>query len=353
MLINSVIREKRKQMGLTQEQMGSYLGVSTPAVNKWEKGVTYPDISLLPGIARLLNIDLNTLFDFNDNLTKQEIQTFSKKVVDIISEGSFIDGFTMGMEKIREYPNCTELIHSVAVILDGALIMYGHGVENKKDYEEQIINLYERVAKCDDNQIRNSAIFMLASKYNGKKEYVRAQEMIDMLPERSMIDKKNLQAQLFISRNEFTEATKILEHKLLIALNDVEMILSSLAEVKLKEKNNEAAIHLAQISKELVKEFNLWEYWSYIIPLQIAISKKDVASSIEIIEEALKSFEKSWDTKDRQLFGSISTSYQSNYGAKMIPSLLSEMKNNPNYEFLYSEIRFNELMERYSEKYCS
>lgn len=39
MLINSVIREKRRQMGLTQEQMGIYLGVSTPAVNKWEKGV--------------------------------------------------------------------------------------------------------------------------------------------------------------------------------------------------------------------------------------------------------------------------------------------------------------------------
>ena len=67
----------------------------------------------------------------------------------------------------------------------------------------------------------------------------------------------------------------------------------------------------------------------------------------------MKSFEKSWDTKDRELFGSISTSYQSNYGAKMIPSLLSEMKNNPNYEFLHSEIRFNELIERYSEKYCS
>lgn len=35
---NCVIREKRKELGLTQEQVAGYLGVSTPAVNKWEKG---------------------------------------------------------------------------------------------------------------------------------------------------------------------------------------------------------------------------------------------------------------------------------------------------------------------------
>lgn len=37
MPINHVIKEKRKEMGLTQEQVADYLGVSTPAVNKWEK----------------------------------------------------------------------------------------------------------------------------------------------------------------------------------------------------------------------------------------------------------------------------------------------------------------------------
>lgn len=33
-----MIREKRKELSLTQEQIANYLGVSTPAVNKWEKG---------------------------------------------------------------------------------------------------------------------------------------------------------------------------------------------------------------------------------------------------------------------------------------------------------------------------
>ena len=38
MKINEIIREKRKALSLTQEQIAEYLGVSTPAVNKWEKG---------------------------------------------------------------------------------------------------------------------------------------------------------------------------------------------------------------------------------------------------------------------------------------------------------------------------
>ena len=37
MAMNTVIREKRKELGLTQEKVAVYLGVSAPAVNKWER----------------------------------------------------------------------------------------------------------------------------------------------------------------------------------------------------------------------------------------------------------------------------------------------------------------------------
>ncbi len=40
MAMNAVIREKRKELELTQEKVAEYLGVSAPAVNKWEKGIT-------------------------------------------------------------------------------------------------------------------------------------------------------------------------------------------------------------------------------------------------------------------------------------------------------------------------
>ena len=40
MKINQIIREKRKELSLTQEQIAELMGVSTPAVNKCEKGVS-------------------------------------------------------------------------------------------------------------------------------------------------------------------------------------------------------------------------------------------------------------------------------------------------------------------------
>ena len=40
MRIGEQIKKKKKTEGLTQEQVANYLGVSTPAVNKWEKGVS-------------------------------------------------------------------------------------------------------------------------------------------------------------------------------------------------------------------------------------------------------------------------------------------------------------------------
>lgn len=40
MTIGEVIREKRKELELTQEQVAQRLGISAPAVNKWERGVS-------------------------------------------------------------------------------------------------------------------------------------------------------------------------------------------------------------------------------------------------------------------------------------------------------------------------
>ena len=73
MNIGSVIKKYRKVSGFTQEEMANRLGVTTPAVNKWENGNSNPDIELLAPIARLLHISLDTLLSFHENLTDVEI----------------------------------------------------------------------------------------------------------------------------------------------------------------------------------------------------------------------------------------------------------------------------------------
>ena len=68
MAIGDIIRKYRKNKGMTQEEMAACLGVTTPAVNKWEKGNTLPDITLLVPIARLLGITTDELLSFNIEL---------------------------------------------------------------------------------------------------------------------------------------------------------------------------------------------------------------------------------------------------------------------------------------------
>lgn len=197
MSLSTVIHQKRKEIGLTQEQIAEYLGVSTPAVNKWEKGATYPDIALLSPLARLLQVDLNTLLCFNKELTEQEINCFSNEIVETISQEGLDTGFELAVEKVLEYPNCAALLHSLAVLLDGSLIMSELLPEEKEHYQEQIISWYERAADCDNEKVKNNAVFMLTSKYIAQEEYEKAQNLIDSLPEKSAIDKRILQANLF------------------------------------------------------------------------------------------------------------------------------------------------------------
>lgn len=71
MKLGSNIRILRQRKGLTQEQVSAYLGVSYQAVSKWETGANTPDISLLPALAELFGVTIDTLFSL-DKLTAPE-----------------------------------------------------------------------------------------------------------------------------------------------------------------------------------------------------------------------------------------------------------------------------------------
>lgn len=64
--LGSTIKEKRLANKLTQEQLGSKVGVTGQAVSKWESGEAFPDISLLPGICRVLSIKADKILGLED-----------------------------------------------------------------------------------------------------------------------------------------------------------------------------------------------------------------------------------------------------------------------------------------------
>ena len=55
------IAELRKEKGLTQEELAKQLGISSQAVSKWEKDISCPDIMILPSLAKILGVSIETL----------------------------------------------------------------------------------------------------------------------------------------------------------------------------------------------------------------------------------------------------------------------------------------------------
>lgn len=60
--IQEVIKEKRTKKNLSQEALADAFGISVQAVSKWETGLSYPDITVLPRICDYFNINMDALF---------------------------------------------------------------------------------------------------------------------------------------------------------------------------------------------------------------------------------------------------------------------------------------------------
>ena len=352
MTIGSILRERRKAAGLTQEQVGNYLGVSTPAVNKWERGITCPDIALLPALARLLKTDPNTLLAFQGNLSKEEITRFLNEAGERIKSDGVEQGFAMVAEKVQEYPNCIELIHSAALLLDGTLIMSGLSEQQKEPYKARTFALYERVAKSGDPLLSIRAKYMLASKLIHCGEYDKAQEYLDELPEWNALDKRGMQATVWGNQGETAKAAELLENKLQQSLQDQQMTLCQLIRLSAREGGEEASQAFAECARKECEAFHLNEYWANIAPLEAAVARKDTAHSIEALAAMLEAGGKPWNSRLSPLFVHLPNQESTvEFNRRFLSPLLTALEQAPEYDFLRGTPEFTEMIRFYREKY--
>ena len=64
-MIGNKIRELRLKHNITQSQLAEVLSVTIQSVSKWETGRSFPDITLLPVIARYFGISMDELFEYH------------------------------------------------------------------------------------------------------------------------------------------------------------------------------------------------------------------------------------------------------------------------------------------------
>lgn len=77
--LGAFVCELRKEKQMTQKEMAEKLGITDKAISKWERGLSYPDISMLEPIAELLDVSVMELLQGQriqkeTTLTVQEAQ---------------------------------------------------------------------------------------------------------------------------------------------------------------------------------------------------------------------------------------------------------------------------------------
>ncbi len=126
-VVGKQIKKFRTEKGITQEQLGQLVGVTTQAVSKWERGGT-PDAELLPKLSQVLSVSIDSLFAIGEEnlsltvarrinqMSKDEAYRFAFNICWAIENGlmpetafpeyffnDFIDRFTADNDKLHYF----------------------------------------------------------------------------------------------------------------------------------------------------------------------------------------------------------------------------------------------------------
>ena len=88
-IVGEQIQKFRKEIRITQKELGEAIGVSSSAVSQWESGST-PDVSLLPAIADRLGVTVDALFG-REKVTQENIREALPRYVASLPESKRID----------------------------------------------------------------------------------------------------------------------------------------------------------------------------------------------------------------------------------------------------------------------
>lgn len=119
--IGKNLKRLRISKGITQEQLSAVMNVSCASVSKWERGETYPDITLLQPLAFYFGVTVDELMGYDENKIQARID-----------------------EIIRNYRNCRDADEAGKIIADGYR-------EFPNDYGIMYCYMYEIIGGCADN----------------------------------------------------------------------------------------------------------------------------------------------------------------------------------------------------------
>lgn len=332
MNIGSVIKKYRKKAGYTQEEMANRLGVTTPAVNKWENGNSKPDIELLSPIARLLHISLDTLLSFQEKLTDFEIGEFIQKMDKMFSEEGYEKTYQWAVNTIKKYPNCNLLIWQIAVMLDSRRII--GECDNPDKYDEQINAWYEIALNDEEEKIQHHAADSLFGFYLRKKDYAMAEKYLRYFSDYDPVKKVKM-GQLYMQQGKTEDAYEKLEDVVFSTYTTLNLTFGTMITQALEEKNHEYAKYLAKKMNVLANAFDMGKYHECAAMLNVVVAEKDVEGTFQVAKQLLENVDTMGDFRESKLYQHMKFRNTENpYAKEMKKALLEGFRTEEEFSYM-------------------
>ncbi len=180
--LGNKIRELRKKMGITQEQLANTLNCSPQAVSKWEMGSGYPDVATLPVIAGYFGVSLDEMFEYDPEEVEEKINNVL--IRSRVEAHTFEDTEKILLDGIAAYPGGYILKRELLEIYAGQIRAYG-----RTDLTEKALDIGKQlVAECKDSFIYLGAMGDMADIYITSGRYEEGKKLIESMPYRYHLD---------------------------------------------------------------------------------------------------------------------------------------------------------------------
>ncbi len=142
--LGQVLTKKRRRLGITQDELALYMGVSKAAVSKWETGTTYTDITLLPRLAGYFHISIDELMGYTPQMTREEIRKLYRQLSEEFASQPIGQVLVHCREIAEKYASCFPLLYQIGSLYVNYGAMAGEQEKTRKIYEDarELFKLY-------------------------------------------------------------------------------------------------------------------------------------------------------------------------------------------------------------------
>ena len=208
----------RKKRNMTQEQLAKALGVSTPAVSKWETNHSCPDIAILCPLARALGTSVDALLLFEEEPDRDAVEKKAKEIVEAGREEGCEKGEALLKAWLYQYPSSASVQYNAAGILALFGMMFPEKNQEKKEaWLRQRRELLEKIRSGRDETYRGRALHDLAHLEFQAGNHTEAERILEEIPQEN-VDMTMLRVQLYLVKGQREEALKILQKRLFTVL---------------------------------------------------------------------------------------------------------------------------------------